>query len=263
MTQSPFDKLCDAVSSQPARIAIVLGSGMSVVAEQVMPSASVPFAEIPGLCRTTIAGHRGRLTLGVWAGQRVLLFEGRLHYYEGHSWDAVVAPVRIAAELGAKVLLLTNAAGGIHDALVPGSFMAISDHIEWTPHAAGDSRTARHHTRQGDLRILRNAVDELRIPLHAGIYAAVTGPSYETPSEIQALKRWGADAVGMSTAQEIFWVRVRYGMSAISCITNRAAGLSAAPLNHDDVLYTAAQQSKLLAELLGKAIKLTDALNSD
>ena len=93
MTQSPFDKLCDAVSSQPARIAIVLGSGMSVVAEQVMPSASVPFAEIPGLCRTTIAGHRGRLTLGVWAGQRVLLFEGRLHYYEGHSWDAVVAPV--------------------------------------------------------------------------------------------------------------------------------------------------------------------------
>src|SRR5262249_58482206 len=112
-------------------VARVLGSGMGGVA-RLTPSRRLPFGDIPGLGATSVAGHRGRLTLGEWAGRRVLLFEGRLHYYEGHPWERVTLPVRTAARLGARALLLTNAAGGIRDDLGPGSLMALRDHVEWT-----------------------------------------------------------------------------------------------------------------------------------
>src|SRR5205085_7510500 len=111
---------------------VVLGSGMSDVARRLGCVESAPFADVSGLGATSVAGHSGRVTLGDWAGQRVLVFEGRLHYYEGHSWGKVVLPVETARSLGARVLLLTNAAGGIHGALGPGSLMAVRDHIEWT-----------------------------------------------------------------------------------------------------------------------------------
>src|SRR5438093_2897197 len=116
----------------PPEVALVLGSGLSTVAQRLQSVFSVPFEDIPGLAGTTVSGHKGCLALGTWAGRRLLMFEGRLHYYEGHSWSTVLLPVQLAHQLGAHILLLTNAAGGIHDALEPGSFMILRDHIEWT-----------------------------------------------------------------------------------------------------------------------------------
>jgi purine-nucleoside phosphorylase len=219
---------------------------------------SVPFLDVPGLCATSVAGHRGCVSLGDWAGQRVLLFEGRLHFYEGHPWRNVVLPVQTAAFLGARVLFLTNAAGGIHDVLAPGCLMAIRDHIEWTrpycwrdpgPGGIGPERASPYSSRLLD--VLDEAADELGMSLLHGIYAAVTGPSYETPAEIRALKSLGADAVGMSTAREIqAGSDGHMECAALSLITNRAAGLSVDAIHHGEVLTTAAAQSERVADLI-------------
>jgi purine-nucleoside phosphorylase len=205
-----------------------------------------------------VAGHKGTLALGDWVGRRVLVFEGRLHRYEGHSWQDVVAPVHVAYSLGAATLFLTNAAGGIHDALGPGSLMLLCDHIEWTwpycwrrPGRGGLGGERPSPYSPGLLPVLIQAAHARRIALHLGVYAAVTGPCYESPAEIRALKAWGADAVGMSTAREV-QQGFELGMqcAAVSCITNRAAGLSAAPLDHEEVLETARAQADKLAALV-------------
>lgn len=253
-----YAALTEAALRLPPTVAIVLGSGMGPIAQRVISETEVPFAQVPGLTATSIIGHRGRLTLGEWAGQRVLLFEGRLHRYEGHSWDGVVRPVQVAAALGARLLLLTNAAGGIHPALVPGSLMAVRDHIEWTrpwcwrlpgPGGLGPPRPSPYSSRLLDL--LARAAHSSGIDLSQGTYAALTGPSYETPAEIRALRTWGADAVGMSTAREIQTGHdAGLECAAISCITNRAAGLSDAPLSHDEVIAIAASMADRLARLL-------------
>src|SRR5208283_5143556 len=127
-----FADLAEAARVTRPQVALVLGSGMGAVAQRLEKVRSVPFVEVPGLAATSVVGHTGSLALGDWAGQRVLLFEGRLHFYEGHPWRSVTGPVQAAAFLGARVLLLTNAAGGIHESLHPGGLMLIRDHIEWT-----------------------------------------------------------------------------------------------------------------------------------
>lgn len=261
---SSFAALFEAARGTPPQVALVLGSGMSAVAEGLRPQMSVPFGEIPGLSATSVVGHKGCLTLGEWAGKRVLLFEGRLHFYEGHSWENVVLPTRIAASLGVKVLLQTNAAGGIHDALGPGSLMALRDHIEWTrpycwrepgPGALGPARASPYSPRLLDL--LEKAAMELGISLQRGVYGAVTGPCYETPAEVRALKTWGADAAGMSTARESqMGYELGLECAAISLITNKAAGLSAAPLDHKEVLTTAAAQAERLVRLIDRFLQL-------
>jgi purine-nucleoside phosphorylase len=253
-----FAALVDAARSVPPEVAVVLGSGMGPVARRLRPRQSVSFAEVRGLAASTVPGHTGRLTLGDWAGRRVLLFEGRLHRYEGHPWDSVIRPVQVAHGLGARILLLTNAAGGIHEALTAGSLMALRDHIEWTrpycwrlpgPGGLGPPRASPYAL--GLLDVLTNVARARGIALHEGVYAAVTGPCYETPAEIRALRTWGADAVGMSTAREA-QAAADLGMecAAVSCITNRAAGLSTGPINHEEVLATAAAQAERLAEVL-------------
>lgn len=259
-----FTALTEAARAQPPLAAIVLGSGMAAVARGLTPLASVPFGDIPGLSATSIVGHKGCLTLGDWAGRRVLLFEGRLHFYEGHSWDQVVSPVRLAAALGVRVLLQTNAAGGIHDTLGPGSLMALREHIEWTrpycwrepgPGALGPSRPAPYAPRLLDL--LDQAALELGIPLQRGVYAAVTGPCYETPAEVRALRSWGADAAGMSTARETqAGFDLGLECAALSLITNKAAGLSATPLDHHEVITTAAAQAEWLVRLVTRFVEL-------
>jgi purine-nucleoside phosphorylase len=258
MANDAFTELADAARRLRPAVALVLGSGMGDVAARLTQPLSVPFAAIPGFPAATVAGHRGRLTLGEWGGRHVLVFEGRLHHYEGHPWPAVVLPVETARHLGARVLLLTNAAGGIRDDLAPGSLMAISDHVEWTrpycwrlpgPGALGPARPSPYSARLLD--VLSAAARARGTELARGIYAAVTGPSYETPAEIRALRAWGADAVGMSTAREI-QAGADAGMecAAVSCITNRAAGLGGAPLDHLEVLTTAAAQGQRLGDLL-------------
>jgi purine-nucleoside phosphorylase len=194
---------------------------------------------------------------------RVLVYQGRLHFYEGHAWDVVTRPVRVAAELGALVALLTNAAGGIADGLGPGSLMALRDHMEWTwpywwrrpgPGGLGSDRPSPYSARL--LELLSRAAAALGLELPRGVYASLLGPCYETPAEIRALKTWGADAVGMSTAREV-QAAAEAGLecAAVSCITNRAAGLSAAPLSHAEVLATAAAASARLTDLIEAFLK--------
>jgi purine-nucleoside phosphorylase len=259
MSTLTFAALAEAARAAPPHAAFVLGSGLGPVAARLRDPCGVPFAEVPGLPTAAVAGHRGRLTLGEWAGRRVLVFEGRVHFYEGHSWDEVTAPVRTAQALGARVLLLTNAAGGIHPDLGPGTLMAIRDHVEWTrPYCwrrpGPGARPSPYSPRL--LGLLDDAARAAGVELRAGVYAMVTGPCYETPAEIRALRACGADAVGMSTARE---VRSGYDAglecAAISCVTNRAAGLGDGPLNHEEVLRTAAAQSERLANLLEEFLR--------
>ena len=248
----------------PPRAVVVLGSGMGDAAARVRPECSVPFAEIPGLPAASVSGHRGRLTLGEWAGRRVLLFEGRLHRYEGLAWDDVTRPIRVAAELGARVAVLTNAAGGIRDDLAPGALMAVRDHIEWTrpdpwrqpgPGGLGGPRPSPYTPRLLDL--LGQAAADGDLSLARGVYAALTGPCYETPAEIRALRAWGADAVGMSTAREVqAGADAGLECAAVSLITNRAAGLAAAPPSHEEVLAVASAAAGRLADLLERFLVL-------
>ena len=245
-------------------VALVLGSGLGAVARRLRRPQSVPFAEVPGLPAAAVAGHQGCLTLGDWAGRPVLVFQGRVHYYEGHAWRDVIAPVRTAASLGARVLVLTNAAGGIAEALTPGSLMAVRDHIDWArpycwrqpgPGALGPPRPPPYSPRL--LGLLGRAAHRRGAGLHEGVYAMVTGPCYETPAEVRALRAWGADAVGMSTAAEVQAGHdAGLECAALSCITNPAAGLKGAPLTHEEVLTTAAAQSDRLADLLEEFLRL-------
>jgi purine-nucleoside phosphorylase len=264
MADAAFTELARLAAESPPVLTLVLGSGMGDVVRRLTPVRGVPFADVPGLHASTVVGHRGRLTLGDWLGRRVLVFEGRLHFYEGHPWEQVALPIQTAHSLGARTILLTNAAGGIHDALGPGSLMAIRDHIEWTrpycwrlpgPGAVGPARPSPYAPRL--LELLAQAARAQSIELHQGTYAALTGPCYETPAEIRALKAWGADAVGMSTAREV-QAGFDLGMecAALSLITNRAAGLSGGPLNHEEVLATAAAQAERLARLLDALVTL-------
>jgi purine-nucleoside phosphorylase len=259
-TSSPssFSDLMADVRQHPPTLALGLGSGLGPVVASMVRKTSVTFGDVPGLTESTVIGHRGAITLGHWCGQTVLVFEGRLHYYEGHPWERVVALVRLAAEMGAKHLLLTNAAGGIREDLNPGSLMAIADHIEWTrpyswrepgPGGLGGARPSPYSSRL--LGLLDDSARKTNVSLSRGIYGMVTGPCYETPAEIRALRSWGADAVGMSTTREI-QAGADFGLecAAISCITNKAAGLSQATLNHEEVLTTAAAQAEKLRALI-------------
>jgi purine-nucleoside phosphorylase len=262
-TPLTFAAFAEAARAARPDAALVLGSGLGPVAQRLRGRYAVPFADVPGLPAASIAGHAGRLTLGDWAGRPVLVFEGRVHFYEGHPWDTVTAPVRAAALLGARVLLLTNAAGGIRDDLAPGSLMAIRDHVEWVspycwrlpgPGALGAPRPSPYAPRM--LGLLDEAATAAGIALAQGVYAMVTGPCYETPAEIRALRTWGADAIGMSTAREVEAGRgAGLECAAVSCVTNRAAGLGGGPLSHEEVLTTAAAQSERLAALLEEFLR--------
>ncbi len=253
-----FGEFTRLVSAHPLNAALILGSGMSDLAGRCEMLGRVGYGEVPGMTATSVVGHRGSLALGVWADRRVLFFEGRLHRYEGHSWESVVQPVRIAHQFRAPVLFLTNAAGGIHDSLNAGSLMAIRDHIEWTwpacwnrpgPGGLGGERPSPYDA--GLVNLLTQSAKSLGIDLPTGVYAALTGPCYETGAEIRALRAWGADAVGMSTAREI-QLGHELGMkcAALSCITNKAAGLSDSPINHEEVLVTAKAQAERLSDLI-------------
>jgi purine-nucleoside phosphorylase len=235
------------------QLALILGSGLGGVAARISCKCEVDFAALPGVAMgATVAGHRGTLVLGTWSGQPLLVFIGRLHFYEGHSWSRVVRPVQLAWELGARMLITTNAAGGIRDDLAPGTLLALRDHIDCTlPGWWRSRRTEVSPYTPAARGLMQRAAQEVGRPLPEGTYAQVTGPCYETPAEVRALRSCGVDAVGMSTAREI-QAGADLGMqcAAISCITNRAAGLSPVPLHHDEVIEMGARQEQRLADLL-------------
>jgi purine-nucleoside phosphorylase len=255
MASSPTHRdLLEACRSRPPRIAIVLGSGLGDLAERLEHEIVVPFGALSGLEPPSVAGHQGEVRLGPWAGQRVLVFLGRLHYYEGHPWRRVEEQVHLAKELGVEILLLTNAAGGIHDDLLPGSMMPICDHLEWTRahpwrHPGPNTRLSPYSPRL--LALLNQAAGKLELSARPGVYAQVTGPCYETPAEIRALRACGADAVGMSTCREIIRGQaLGLECAAVSCITNRAAGLAAAPIHHGEVIEMGAKMRDGLGRLV-------------
>ena len=236
-----------ACSARPPRVLLVFGSGLGEVAERIATEARLPFAAVPGLPPSGVAGHRGEMLLGTLAGQRVLASVGRVHYYEGHPWSSVVRPVTFAVELGASLAILTNAAGGIRDDLTPGTLMPIGDHLEWNRPAPWRSPI---EPSPYDGELLAGLTD-----LPAGVYASVCGPSYETPAEIRALRSAGADAVGMSTSREALAARAA-GMrvAALSFVTNRAAGLGANTLSHAEVLHAARSAGALVGDTIEAAL---------
>lgn len=250
-----FAAFARATAERAPRTAVVLGSGLAGASRAFVTHASVPFGEIPGLVPPSVHGHGGRLALGEWAGVPVLLFLGRLHLYEGHPRNAVIGTVRTAADLGARRIILTNAAGGIHPSLIPGGLMALRGHLKligpdaWKALASADalSRPYAPHL----IEVMRSHEAAAGRELLAGVYAAFTGPTYETPAEIRAIATCGADAVGMSTALEAEEA-ARLGLEAagISCITNRAAGLGDTPLDHAEVLTNAELAVERLGALL-------------
>jgi purine-nucleoside phosphorylase len=192
--------------------------------------------------------------------KKVLVLEGRLHFYEGYSWEAVCRPMHVLHSLGIKLFIATNAAGGIHPSLGPGSLMAIRDHVDWTRPRCGlvdtPEKPSAYSTRLIDL--LQQAAATRGIALRSGRYAAVLGPNYETPAEIRALAKCGADAVGMSTAREIETAcELGLECAGVSCITNRAAGIAnGAVITHEEVLETAAATCEKLARLIEAFIEL-------
>jgi purine-nucleoside phosphorylase len=208
----------------------------------------------------TVQGHKGRLAVGDWAGTPALVFFGRLHFYEGHPWDVVTGTVRVLADLGAKILVLTNAAGGIHPSLGPGSLMAIRDHIgllsrdAWRELAAGTRPPSPYSPRL--VRVMQEHETAAGRGLLAGVYAALTGPSYETPAEIRALRACGADAVGMSTAKEAeAAAALGLEVAGVSVVTNQAAGLGDRPLDHHEVLANANLAAERLGALLAHVVR--------
>jgi purine-nucleoside phosphorylase len=234
---------------------VVLGSGLGVVADRVAPAATIDFAGLPGVPSSGVAGHRGRWTLGRWAGMPVLVSEGRLHYYEGHPWEVVVRPVQLAAELGVKYAVFTNAVGGIRDDLGPGALLPVREHLEWNRPYPWREPPGRPYSPRLVLRTVEAAAG-LGLDLRPGLYAAVTGPSYETPAEIRALRVAGADAVGMSTSREAA-AAVAAGLecAAVSLVTNRAAGLSSERLSHEEVLAAGQASAEKLGALLERLIE--------
>jgi len=229
------------------RIAMILGSGLSDLADRLEDVVETPFANVPGLDAPGVAGHRGVLLLGRWASVPVLVFAGRLHYYEGRSWRDVVQPVHIAHQLGATMLLATNAAGGIRDDLNPGDLLALHGHLDCTN--AGWWRPKPLIRSNAYSPRLLDSLRQLGLP--TGVYAQLTGPCYETPAEIRALRACGVDAVGMSTGREIE-AGFALGMecAAISCITNKAAGLGSGPIHHDEVLDVGRKVRECMLSLL-------------
>lgn len=231
-------------------LAMILGSGFGELAQRLEGAASVPFAEIPGMTATTVDGHAGELVAGRLDGVEVLAFAGRFHLYEGHAPERVAFPVRLAHALGARTLLVSNAAGGIRRTFRAGDLMLIHDHINLTwhnpligPARAGEPRfpdMSQPYDR-ALIALLRDAALEAAVPIVEGIYAGVLGPSYETPAEIRMLERLGADAVGMSTIPEVLAARsLGMRVAGVSCITNLTAGLGGR-LDHADVLAVTAR----------------------
>ena len=255
MTFDPADdarQTAEAVAAIRARtdlvpeLALVLGSGLGALADGVEDAVVIPTGDIPHYPASTVQGHAGQLVLGTMAGKPVLVIQGRVHFYEGHSARSIGFPVRVAAALGAKGLLLTNAAGGINPAFGPGTLMLISDHLNLSfanplagPVGQGETRfpdMSNPYNESWREQARAVALRE-KVPFKEGVYVWTSGPSYETPAEIRFFAKAGADAVGMSTVPEAIQAGA-LGMPVlgISTITNPAAGLDSAPLDHDDVL---------------------------
>ena len=247
-------------------IGLVLGSGLGAFAERLTDRKAIPYAEIPQFPASTgVVGHAGELVLGRVGKTPVAVLSGRVHFYEGHSMADVVFPARVLARLGVKAVVLTNAAGGVRLTFKPGDLMVITDHINFFGHHPLIGRNEEElGPRFPDMsfvydpelrRILKATGRAEKVPLREGVYLGTSGPSYETPAEIRAFRRMGADAVGMSTVPEAIALRhAGVRVAGISTITNMAAGILKKPLEHGEVLETTRRVGDRFVRLLTKAI---------
>lgn len=265
-----IDEAAGAVSKRlegrAPMVAIVLGSGLGHLADEVQQAVRVPYAEIPGFPQPSVAGHRGELVAGTLEDMPVLVQNGRFHLYEGHSADVAALPVRVFARLGVRTLIVTNAAGGVRPTFRAGTLMLIADHVNLMfrnsligPVLQGEERFPdMSEPYDTGLRALaREAAREAGIALEEGVYVGLLGPSYETPAEIRMLQRLGIDAVGMSTVPEVIVARAR-GLRCLgfSTITNLAAGISPTKLAHADVLEVGRKVGQALATIVRGVVRL-------
>ena len=249
-----------------ADIGVILGSGLGDYAEALEDAVKLPYSEIPGFPRSTVAGHAGMWCCGTLYGKRVVMMQGRFHYYEGYGMKDVTLPVRVMQKIGVKTLVVTNAAGGVNLGYHPGELMVIGDMFSMTAQnpligpnldAFGPRFPDMSCAFDKELRALAHeCANEQGFALREGVYAQMTGPTYETPAEIRMLRTLGADAVGMSTVPEV--IGARHGgmrVLGISCITNMAAGILDQPLNHAEVTETANRVKGQFRNLLDRIIE--------
>jgi purine-nucleoside phosphorylase len=245
--------------------AIILGSGLGALADEIENATTIDYRDIPGFPASTVAGHAGKLIAGSLRSVPVLALAGRFHLYEGHDAALAGYPVRVVHALGARTLIVSNAAGGVNPSLAPGDLMLIGDHINLMfrnplvgPLEEGDLRfpdmSSPYDRRLAE--IARDVAREQGIVLREGVYAGLLGPQYETAAEVRMLGVLGADAVGMSTVPEVLVARA-LGMRVLglSCVTNLGTGLSSSPLTHADVLQTTARAAATFVRLVSGVVE--------
>lgn len=255
----------EKISFEP-KVAIVLGSGLGDYAEKIKVEAELSYSDIEGFPVSTVPGHAGKFIFGYIGEVPVVCMKGRVHYYEGYPISDVVLPIRLMKMLGAEILFLTNAAGGVNLNFKAGDLMMLKDHIAlFAPNPLLGANVDELGTRFPDMshvydedlqEIIRNTAKEYDIALQEGVYTYLTGPSYESPADIRALRVLGTDAVGMSTVPEAIAAN-HCGMKicGISCVTNLAAGMSSAALNHKEVQETADRTAASFQKLVTESVK--------
>ena len=247
-------------------IAVVLGSGLGPLAELIENPVVIPYAEIPNFSASTVSGHAGELIYGTLKGRRIICMNGRVHYYEGYSFAEITFPIKLFKRLGVSTLILTNAVGGINTSFLAGDLMIVSDHLNLmgsNPLIGENNETlgprfpdmSQVYSRRLQ-ELARKTGRELGLKLRTGVFAALSGPSYETPAEIRMLSIMGADAVGMSVVPEaIIGNHMGLELLAISCVTNAAAGIIDIKLSHDEVQETAARIKDDFTRLVSRIIE--------
>lgn len=251
---------------QQPKIGLILGSGLGVLADDIVNPVKIPYNEIPGFPVSTVEGHAGQLVCGQLSGVEVIAMQGRFHFYEGYSMDKVTFPVRVMKELGIEELIVTNAAGGVNESFTPGDLMIITDHINnmGTNPLIGpnDSRFGVRFPDMSEaysknLRALaKDVAEKSNIAIKEGVYVGNPGPVYETPAEVRLARTLGGDAVGMSTVPEVI-VAKHAGLEVlgISCISNMAAGILDQPLSHDEVIETTEKVKASFLTLVNEIVK--------
>jgi purine-nucleoside phosphorylase len=262
---SPLEACISAVRAKAPqaapKVGIVLGSGLGAFADALSGATVISYADLPHFPLSGVPGHAGRLVLGTLGGESLVAMQGRVHFYEGYSPHEVAFPARVLCGLGIKALVVTNAAGGINLGFQAGDLMAITDHLNLAGYnpliGPNDDRLGPRfpdmsHTYDPKLlALLKASAQAVGVPLREGVYACLSGPSYETPAEIRMLRTLGADAVGMSTVPEVIAAaHMGVRVTGISCITNLAAGITDHSLSHEEVAQTAARVRGVFQKLL-------------
>ena len=251
------------------QVGIILGSGLGALAGEVEAVASISYGEIPGFAQSSVIGHAGRMVLGTLEGTRVLVMQGRLHYYEGHNLQTATFPVRVMKALGVETMIVTNAAGGLNPHFRAGDFMLIEDHINMLGWGGQNPLIGPNDEELGPrfpamnpaydpmlIKLAEDAAAACNVPVRKGVYIVLAGPNYETRAEMRALRILGGDAVGMSTVPEVIVAR-HSGISVlgISNITNMALADSDEPVNHEEVLLVAEESRPRFARLIREIVR--------